>query len=246
MREPICSDSKSSVLIIVPARGGSKRIPGKNLRAFAGRPLLDHTADAIMNANLNSPCLLSTDDEAIATRGRELGWLVPFMRPQEFATDSSPTIDTVLHALDWFCDDRSEDPNLVMVLQPTSPLRGHSCLVDALQLLSDNSEAEAVIGMCEHHVPAKFLYTFGKNGFALPLTLNEGNESVLAPNGAVYLARTEAVRRERSLFPERILALVMDRITSIDIDTELDFQMAETLQNVSLGMRSGETTAGKN
>ena len=220
----------TALLCIVPARGGSKRLPGKNLRLLGDRPLLDHTARVLTVAGLNEhPCLLSTDDEAIAARGRELGWQVPWLRPAALATDQSVTIDAVLHALDWFAGKHGGDPRRVMVLQPTSPLRGADCLVDAMGLLDDRAAADAVVGMrCPHAANAVAYRTDGQ-GFAQPV------ESVaeLVPNGAVYLIRTSALRAHRSLYPPWTVPLVMDEISSIDIDTEADWRLAEAAMAVA-------------
>ncbi|MDP7341844.1 MAG: acylneuraminate cytidylyltransferase family protein [Alphaproteobacteria bacterium] len=214
----------TALLCIVPARGGSKRLPGKNLRTLGDRPLLDHTARALDDAGLGeAPCLLSTDDEAIAARGRVLGWRVPWLRPAALATDQAATVDTVFHALDWYASESGGDPERVMVLQPTSPLRGAACLTAALAALDSHADADAVVGMRRLHVPNDVAYRIDDAGFAQPVAhLGE-----LAPNGAVYLVRTAALRTHRSLYPPRTLPWVMDPIASIDIDTGADWRLAE-------------------
>lgn len=214
----------SALLCIVPARGGSKRLPGKNLRVLGGRPLLDHTARTLTRSGLGEyPCLLSTDDDAIAARGRILGWLVPWLRPAALATDEAATIDAVLHALDWFAGQDGGDPERVMVLQPTSPCRGSACLTDAMAELDARADADAVVGMRRLGVPNAVAYCADEAGFARPV--EQCGE--FAPNGAVYLVRTTALRAHRSLYPPRTVALPMEDIRSIDIDTEADWRLAE-------------------
>lgn len=226
------------LLTIVPARGGSKRLPGKNLRVLGGRALLDRTAEALVEAGLGEhACLLSTDDEAIAVRGRILGWLVPWLRPAALATDQAATITAVLHALDWFAGEHGGDPERVMVLQPTSPFRGGECLADSMALLDAHAEIDAVVGMRRLHVPNSVAYRTDEAGFARPVE----QVGELAPNGAVYLIRTTALRVHQSLYPPRTVPLAMDDISSIDIDTEADWRLAEA----ALGLNeSGESEAG--
>ncbi len=214
------------LLIIVPARGGSKRLPGKNLRLFGGKSLLAHIAGALAEAAIHAPVLLSTDDEAIATEGNRLRWRVPFRRPAALATDDATTEDVVLHALDWNFANNGSDPEQVMVLQPTSPLRGGACLRAAIELLSSHDDADAVVGMSASFISPARLFLADIKGFAEPVS-GDLRRPVYAPNGAVYLARTRAVRATRSLYPSPLLPLVMDAIRSIDIDTEMDWRLAE-------------------
>ena len=100
-----------NILIVIPARGGSKRIPNKNLRPLAGRSLIAHTLEAIGGSGVSAPVILTTDSEAIADEGRRLGLQVPFLRPAHMADDTSPTVSAVLHSLDWFCDDSGAAPD---------------------------------------------------------------------------------------------------------------------------------------
>jgi len=216
----------SELLIIVPARGGSKRLPGKNIRRLAGKTLLEYTAQAIEDAGLgDNLCLLSTDEGAIADHGRALGWTVPWLRPAAISGDEAATVDAVLHAVNWVEEAHTLDPDTVMVLQPTSPLRGADCLKRALDLLQERSDAQAVVGMRELEMPGDRLYSANVDGYIESLPA-PGN---LVPNGAVYLARTQAVRAHRTLYPPRTLPLVMGDAASIDIDTASDWSLAETL-----------------
>ena len=113
----------TDLLIVIPARGGSKRLPGKHTRLLAGRNLLQHTQRAIDQAALGAPVLLTTDDAEIAAGGRALGWQAPFLRPAELAGDDVPTLPVLQHALDWYRQDSGADPGSVLLLQTTSPLR---------------------------------------------------------------------------------------------------------------------------
>jgi len=217
----------SDLLIIVPARGGSTRLPQKNLRALAGKSLLAHTAEAIAGAGLGAPVLLTTDDDAIAAEGRRLGWLVPFRRPAELATDKATTVAAVLHALDWSRAEKGRDPAAVMVLQPTSPFRGAACLKAAMAALARRPDIDSVIAMTAMHLPPARLFAAGADGIAHPLGADDGRRPVYAPNGALYLIRTKALRREGTVYAGAILPLVLDGARTIDIDTPEDWRLAE-------------------
>ncbi len=228
----------TELLIVIPARGGSKRLLRKNLRPLAGRSLLQRTHDTVVAAGLATPCLLSTDDGEIAEVGKRLGWLVPFLRPAELATDDMPTLPVVMHALDWFAEARGGDPETVMVLQVTSPFRGSEPLHRGLTLLQSNAQAEAVVGVMDLHRRGEHVFVRDETGFLVSVCGNSGPKPVFTPNGALYLVRTAALRHHGTLFPPRTLPLVMDTVQSIDIDTELDWQMAEAVIEKGVG---GET-----
>lgn len=218
----------AALLIVVPARGGSKRLPGKNTRLLGGRSLLTHTANAVAASGVEASVLLTTDRDEIAAEGERLGWEAPFRRPAALSSDHASTVGAVLHALDWYGDEHGTDPELVMVLQPTSPLRGADCIREALDLLAARPDADSVVTMTALHVPAGHLYAVGADGFVLPL--DPGSRQVTyVPNGALYLSRVPRLRAEQTLYAGRILPLVLDVVRSIDIDTESDWQLAEAV-----------------
>jgi CMP-N,N'-diacetyllegionaminic acid synthase len=218
--------SAAPLLILVPARGGSKRLANKNVRPLAGRSLIARTADAIAESGLDAPVLLTTDDDAIAAEGERAGMLVPFRRPAEFADDTAPTIDAVLHALDWFRNEHGSEPDAVMVLQPTSPLRGGAILRAAVARLADRPDVDSVIAMTAVGLPANRLYFADAKGCAEAIS-DDRRYPVFMPNGALYLARTDRVRAERTLYAGTVLPLVLDPMRAIDIDTQEDWRLAE-------------------
>lgn len=224
---------KHHVLVIVPARGGSKRLPGKNIRFLAGRSLLAHTAEAIQGADGFENVILSTDDEDIATEGERLGWRVPFRRPGHLASDSATTIDAVLHALDWERAETGKDPQFVAVLQPTSPFRGSRCLTMGLDLLKNNNEIGSVIAMTELHVPANYIFTANEAGAAEPVDASKKAKAYV-PNGALYFTRVSRLRQEQSLFAKPVAPILMTPSRSVDIDTEDDWRFAECLAKTGL------------
>jgi CMP-N-acetylneuraminic acid synthetase len=219
----------ADLLLIVPARGGSKRLPGKHGRPLHGRTLLERTADAIAEAGTGGTVLLTTDDPAIADQGRALGWLVPFLRPADLARDETPTLPAVLHALDWFADDRGGDPTLTVIVQATSPLRGGGCLREAVSRLRADSDLGAVVGVSALARRPSQLYVADRDGLLAPLSDAAAPERLYTPNGAVYAVRTAALRAHGSLYPPRTGMIEMDATASIDIDTESDWRLAEAV-----------------
>ncbi|MHB1218294.1 MAG: acylneuraminate cytidylyltransferase family protein [Alphaproteobacteria bacterium] len=224
----------SELLVVVPARGGSKRLPGKNLRVLGGRSLLARTADALRDSGVRAISVLSTDDDAIAAAGTALGWQVPFRRPAYLSGDSADTAPVVLHAVDWFQKSHGKDPALVMVLQVTSPFRDGASIAKATGMLCAQPGADAVVAMMRIDRAPSHLFATGGDGYAAPLSAADVPRSLLTPNGALYLIRTEALRRTGSLFPPRTLPLVMNDIAAIDIDDEDDWRIAEVAEACGL------------
>jgi CMP-N-acetylneuraminic acid synthetase len=232
-----------SLLVVVPARGGSKRLPGKNIRLLAGRTLLERLDDAIERSGLGTDVLVTTDDEAIAAAGRALNWLLPFTRPAEFATDDAPMYDTVLHALDWYASDRGGDPDNILLLQPTSPFRGGECLAQAVDRLQCTPDANSVIGMSSLKVPLSHVYAADNGGFVRPVVTKAAhNGAAYVPNGALYLVRTKALRKMRTLFAPPVLPLELDALHAVDIDEPADWALAEALIAAGLAPDGRETT----
>lgn len=229
------------LLVVIPARGGSKRLPGKNLRALDGQSLLARTADALRGSGVAATCILSTDDDAIAEAGAALGWQVPFRRPANLSDDAAPTAPVVRHALDWFCEERGRDPQYVLVLQATSPFRGSMCIARALTLLAQNPQAQAVVAMTRLDRAPRHLFAQDARGYATALLESDTPRPLFTPNGALYLVRTDVFRETGSLFPPRTLPLPMDCVAAIDIDDEDDWRLAEAVAAFGLSGTVRET-----
>lgn len=230
------------VLVVVPARGGSKRLPGKNLRRLAGLSLIGWTAQSVANAGLLEGALLSTDDPTIAEEGRRCGLLVPFLRPQHLASDDATTVDTVVHALDWWRAHSGDDPKAVLVLQPTSPLRGYACIVAAIELLNLREDVNSIVAMTQRSLPSSKVFVADENCVGEPLAIHERSPLYL-PNGALYLTRTTALRSDLNLYASPMMPLVLDQCRAVDIDTESDWQHAEACVAAGLPQEPDETSA---
>jgi len=227
--------SSGLVLAIVPARGGSKGVPDKNLRALAGRTLLDRTADAARRSGAIDRMILTTDSEAIAAVGREAGLEVPFMRPASLAQDDTPMLPVMRHAIDeisrsgWAAE-------FVVLLQPTSPLRRPDHIREAIALLR-SSGADSVVTVVEiprHHSPD---YVMRIEGEVLKPFLPEGARitrrqdarAAYARDGTVYAFRRSTLERFGNIYGENCRPLIIDPRESLSIDSPADWNEAERI-----------------
>jgi len=153
---------------------------------------------------------------------------VPFLRPADLASDIATSVDVTLHALDWFAAEMGADPDLLMLLQPTSPLRGSKCLTVALEMLAHRPDAGCVVAMSAIHLPPSALFLADGTGQATALS-DDDRRPVYMPNGALYLTRTAQLRALHTLYAPPILPLVMDQRRAVDIDTPADWAIAEAL-----------------
>jgi len=226
-----------NVLGLIPARGGSKGIPGKNIVALAGKPLLAWTCEAARASRSLSRVVLSTDDPKIAEVGRTCGVEVPFLRPVELARDDTPSVDVALHALQWLSAREDWQADVVVLLQPTSPLRSPQHIEAALAML-ECTGADTVVSVVE--VPHNFhpWSVMKPNGiwledFMLPPKgtdrfRRQNLPRLYARNGpAVLVTRAITIQTERSFYGKRVAGYVMDRWTSLDIDDREDLELAE-------------------
>ncbi len=229
------------ILGVVTARGGSKGLPGKNLRPLAGKPLIAHTIDIATESQAFDRLILSTDDEAIAAASRSRGCDVPFMRPAELARDETPHLPVLQHAVQWLADRQQYVPDAVMILQPTSPLRRAEDIRQSIALLQ-SSDADSVVSVSEvpaHYNPMRVLRVDAKGFASLFVTgepvrrrINRRQDMPQAwtMNGAVYLFRTAVLRAEEpSLYGNRTAAYVMPAEFGVSIDSLDDWNEAERL-----------------
>ena len=224
---------KKAILFLIPARGGAKGFPGKNLARLAGIPLVGRSARIARQAAsiLGPGCrvVCSTDDLDIADAAREWGAEVPFLRPAELATDEARTIDVVFHSLDALGDAF----DMVVLLQPTSPLTEAEDILGAIRL---HLKTEApVISVCTAEHPVEWLYRMAEDGFLSPVlpAMNAHQRQAAGvayrPNGAVYVASPEMLRQEGSFMTGSTRGFVMPADRSIDVDAPLDLTVANAI-----------------
>jgi CMP-N,N'-diacetyllegionaminic acid synthase len=240
------------VLGVVTARGGSKGLPGKNLRLLADKPLIAHTIDTARESRAFDRVILTTDDDAIADAARRCGCEVPFMRPAELARDETPHLPVLQHAVQWLRDRERYEPDAVMILQPTSPLRRVSDIRESIALL-DRSGADSVVSVSEvpaHHNPMRTLRV-DADGFATLFVTGEpvrrrinrrqDMPAAWTMNGAIYLFRTYVLDGpEPSLYGERTAAYVMSHEFGLSIDSLDDWNDVEKALRLREPAPSGE------
>lgn len=219
---------------LIPARGGSKGIPRKNIKLIAGKPLIAWTIEAALRSSLLRAVVVSTDDPEIADVAKRAGAQVPFMRPAELAQDQTPGIDPVLHALDQLPQFDS-----VLLLQPTSPLRTTDDVDACLQLALARS-APSVVSVSEVNTHPYWTYHLSEDQTlrrfydAEPVARRQDLPPAFALNGALYFSEVSWLRSNGSFVGAETLAYVMARERSVDLDTPFDWKFAELLLKDSL------------
>jgi CMP-N,N'-diacetyllegionaminic acid synthase len=221
------------VLGLIPARGGSKAIPHKNIVSVAGRPLLSYTCEAALESRMLSRVLLSTDDASIQEIGLSCGVEAPFLRPSEFARDVSPMLDVIVHALGWLQNEHHYQPEIVVLLQPTSPLRRAEHIDGAIQLLLAD-DADTVVSVVE--VPHQFnpVSLMKLDGPDLKpfmdgsqILRRQDKPAVFARNGPAILAIKRSVIESGRLYGEHVRPFLMSVADSLDVDEKTDLTLAE-------------------
>jgi CMP-N-acetylneuraminic acid synthetase len=224
-----------SILALITARGGSKGLPRKNVLPLAGKPLIAWTIEAALASSGLNRVVVSTDDEEIADCARRWGADVPFMRPAELAGDGTPHIDVVEHAVHWLEINEGTQPDYVLLLQPTSPLRTAEDIEASIKLAGETG-APAVVSVCEaanHPYLVKRILEDGTLAAFVPTEIAYLRRQTLPPayvlNGAVYLNRREVLLREHTFTPPGTLPYIMPPERSLDVDTRWDFYLVNLI-----------------
>lgn len=238
----------SEVLAIVPARGGSKSIPRKNIRLFAGHPLIAYSIAAGLAAEMVSRLIVSTDDVEIAEIARLYGAEIPFLRPVELSRDNTPDLPVFQHALNWLYDHEGYRPEIVVQLRPTSPFRNTVHIDRAVLQLLEHLEADSVRTVCIPFQNPYKMWRIGGDGFMHPLLdigipepYNQPRQvlpEVYWQTGYVDAAWVDTILTKNSMTGDSILPLIIGAEEWIDIDSPDDWRRAERL------LENGEITMG--
>ncbi len=230
------------ILGLIPARGGSKGIPGKNITLLAGKPLIGWTLEAAHASARLSRVIVSTDDPQIAEVAAQCGADVPFLRPSELATDSAPVIEAVEFTLRKLAQDFGEHYDAIVLLQPTSPLRA-TADIDAALELALNRNAPALISVCEaspHPWLARTISEDGSLGYLFPGAAVRSSRQDYPPafmiNGAIYFSTCESLLTSGKFQPPGTIAYQMPAERSLDIDNPWELKLAELLLQSRRGM----------
>ncbi|MEL7798445.1 acylneuraminate cytidylyltransferase family protein [Idiomarina loihiensis] len=235
-RELNNSDSSDEILVVIPARGGSKRLPDKNVRLLAGKPLIFWTIETAIKAYLGARIVVTSDDSEILklTQHYASDGIIAHKRPQELATDTASTVDTLIDVIETE-KKLGFRPKTVILLQPTSPLREVEDVLSAVKIFKKTNRLETVVSVCEVDHPTAWTGVVGSDlsytGIDFSAKRSQDYPAEYRLNGAIYVVPVEHLMGEKNLFTKNLRALVMPRIRSIDIDEEIDFRMCEALLN---------------
>lgn len=220
------------ILVIIPARGGSKGLPGKNIRNLCGKPLIAYSIDVARAITTDDSICVSTDDPKIIDVVENYGLHVPFVRPAELASDTATTNDVLLHAIDFY-EKRGRTFEKLLLLQPTSPLRKVEEVKEAIELYRD--DIDMVVSVTKSHSPA-VLCNDNEEGFVELIYNKKAGIRQSLPafyefNGAIYVININALKEKGLSFFNKRVKYVMTKETSIDIDDIYDFYQVESIIN---------------
>lgn len=222
------------MLAIIPARGGSKGVPGKNIKNLGDKPLIYYTIKAAKESVFIDRIIISTDDEEIAEVAKKCGAEVPFMRPDELATDTAKAIDTYLYTVNKLNESSSDLIEEFIVLQPTSPLRSATDIDNAVEIFIRN-RADSVISVVEAEHPPYWYKKITNEGILKDYFISNNSlnrqeyDRTYLPNGAIFVFRYNILKETLNYYTDKTYPYIMPKERSVDIDNVLDFKMAEFL-----------------
>lgn len=226
------------ILGFIPAREGSERLKNKNIKLLNGKPLIAYTIEAAKGSKHINRIVVSTDSEKIADVAKEFGAEVPFLRPAAIAQSTSTEMEFFSHALDWFLDYENYEPDLIVLLYPTSPFRTTASINRAVQEMMNHPEADSLrsVKLCVEH-PYKMWDI--KDGYLKPFVKGEHScvhtlaykllPKVYIQNASIYITKPVTIKNKKSPIGDIIVPFVMDEQESMDINNPYDFAFAELL-----------------
>lgn len=231
------------VLAIIPARGGSKGLPGKNIRPLCGKPLIGWSIEKARKSRYLDMVLVTTDSQEIATVAAQFGAHVPFLRPAELATDQSSTYDAIRHALHHLEENESKSFDFIVLLEPTSPLREDDdidCMLEKLVAAQDDFDSIISVGEVEEHPSLiKRLVGLGMEPFCPELvqtTRRQDNTPAYYPYAVAYIAKTSALLEQNTFYTSRSTYFNIKPFQNVEIDNIYGFVCAESIMKHEWGM----------
>lgn len=225
---------KYRIIAIIPARGGSKGLPGKNIKSLAGKPLISWTIEQAKKSKHIDKLIVNTDDKDIARIARKYGADVPFLRPKELAQDKSSVYDVIFHTLGWF-KERGSEFDIVILLEPTSPLRKEGDIDSAIKLFLRNyNKADSLVSVGEIHlenpsITLKMDKKFIKNYMKTDFSRRQDLPRAYFPYGVIYLSKTRALEKYKKFYQNRTLPYLIERWQNYEIDDIYDFLCVEAI-----------------
>jgi len=225
-----------NILAIIPARGGSKGIPKKNIRPLCGKPLIAWTIEQAQRSKYINRIFVSTDDAEIAATAEKYGVDVPFLRPEEYARDNSPTADAIIHAIDGL-EKTGEQYDLIVLLEPTSPLRKMGDIDNAIEtFLKNMNDADSLVSVGEVHLESPYIMKKIENDVVIPFLETDQKffqrqqlPAIYFPYGVIYLSKIQAFRKQRTFYQKKTLAYKIERWQNYEIDDIYDFYCVEAI-----------------
>jgi len=224
---------KNKIIAIIPARGGSKGIPKKNIVEINGKPLISYTIDVAKKSKLIDRIIVTTDNNEIAEISKKYGAEVPFIRPSDLAEDHVPTYPVIRHTLNWLDENENYKPDLIVILEPTFPIRTPDEVDIAINKIQKDEEADSLRSVIEPFQNPFKMWKI-KNKYLTPL-IETGNDSYEKPrqtleriywqNGHIYISRYETIMNKENIHGDKILPYILDESKFIDVDTKKDLEL---------------------
>lgn len=223
------------ILAIIPARGGSKGVPGKNIKLLGGKPLLQYTVEVALESNLLNKVVLSSDDENIIVLGGKIGAEVPFVRPNNISEDATPTLEVIKHCLKYYSE-KGENYDAVCLLQPTSPFRSVAFLDEAIaRFIAKKTDSLVSVQKVPHQYNPHWTFEENENGI---LKIATGENEIISrrqdlPNafhrdGSIYLTKVKTILEQNSLYGNSVSYIESPKEFYVNIDTLDDWKLAES------------------
>ena len=229
-----------NILCLIPARGGSKGLPRKNVKNLCGKPLIGWTIEAAQKSRYVNEVYVSSDDEEILSVAARFKAKC-IQRPDQLASDYASSIDVTLHAIRHYQEEEFFLPDFILLLQCTSPLRTEKHINEAIELYQlHEKRADAVISVKEAAHPPQWLRLINEEGYIEPYIKKQDSterirqefNKVYMPNGALYFIKTDVFLNQKTFQPKRTIPYIMDEVSSVDIDQALDFDLASLLIDI--------------
>jgi N-acylneuraminate cytidylyltransferase/CMP-N,N'-diacetyllegionaminic acid synthase len=223
-------------LAIIPARGGSKGLPGKNIKELCGKPLIAWSIEAGLKSNYLDETMVTTDYQNILDISKQYGASVPFLRPDELANDTATSFDAINHTIEFYKNELNKEFDYIVLLEPTSPLRESSDIDKAIEVLMD-SDADSIVGICrtEDQNPA-FLVLKNEKSFIsgyenkeMRVLRRQDINDVYFFEGTIYISKTDALLDKKTFYHENTIGYEVPKYKSLEIDDMEDFIMVEAI-----------------
>jgi len=232
-----------SVLAVIPARGGSKGLPGKNIKVINGKPLIAWSIDCALKSKYIDKVIVSTDSNKIASVSKKYKAEVPFLRPKKLSTDKASSIDVIIHCVDWL-ERKKKFYDLIVLLEPTSPLRDTKDIDKAIELLLKEKKAESIVGVCKvESAHPDFLVKLEKN-FLRPYKENKFKtirrqdiSDLYFFEGSLYISYVESLKKHKTFYHKYTLSYEVPKWKSFELDDITDYYIIEALLKEKIGKK---------